>query len=185
MRLPFLHRPLFPPTVRLFSLLSPLRAKPLPPLPQILEGDITETFLRGTGPGGQKINKTSCAVQLQHHPTGIVVKCQESRSRTVNRAVARKWLAERIEERELGDGSRLRQRQEREAVKKRSAGKKKRRKYRALAEGKGGEEGAGEGEEEGVQKEDGEGRTEEGQVEVEERAVSENTIAKDDRSKPP
>jgi len=29
------------------------------PLPEINEADLTETFIRGTGPGGQKINKTS------------------------------------------------------------------------------------------------------------------------------
>ncbi|KAF1353443.1 peptide chain release factor class I/class II, partial [Delphinella strobiligena] len=96
---------------------------------KIDENDITEAFLKGTGPGGQKINKTSSAVQLKHLPTGIVIKCQETRSRTQNRKIARRILAERIEERELGEGSRTAIKIERVVKKKKSADKKARRKY--------------------------------------------------------
>ncbi|KAG9719516.1 hypothetical protein KCU59_g18006, partial [Aureobasidium melanogenum] len=71
----------------LFTTTTTLSQKPLPPRPTILESDITEAFLKGTGPGGQKINKTSSAVQLKHLPTGLVIKCQETRSRSQNRKI--------------------------------------------------------------------------------------------------
>ena len=43
------------------------------------ESDFTESFVKGSGPGGQKINKTSNCVQLHHISTGIIVSCQETR----------------------------------------------------------------------------------------------------------
>lgn len=123
----------FPPTLRaFFSTTISLSQKPLPPRPTILETDITEAFLKGTGPGGQKINKTSSAVQLKHLPTGIVIKCQETRSRTQNRKIARRILAERIELLVMGDDSRAALKAEREKKKKASKNKKARRKYRNL-----------------------------------------------------
>ncbi|MGQ9662830.1 MAG: peptide chain release factor family protein, partial [Kiritimatiellia bacterium] len=61
----------------------------------IRETDLTEKFVLGSGPGGQKINKTSTAVQLKHVPTGIQVKCQATRSREVNRYLARRQLCDR------------------------------------------------------------------------------------------
>ena len=60
------------------------------------EADIEETFVRGAGSGGQKINKTSSCVRLVHLPTGASVKCQETRSREANRWLARRALAERL-----------------------------------------------------------------------------------------
>lgn len=116
---------------------SPLSlAKPLPPRRQIPDDEIIENFLKGSGPGGQKINKTSSAVQLKHIPTGVVVKSQETRSRTQNRKIARRLLAERIEELELGEDSRTAFKAREKSRKKASADKKKRRKYRTLAETK-------------------------------------------------
>ena len=47
----------------------------------IKEEDIVEKFIRGSGRGGQKINKTDSCVYLKHLPTQIEIKCQESRSR--------------------------------------------------------------------------------------------------------
>jgi len=128
--LPIRHAPTHPLSTTAFNL-----AKPLPPRPVILDQDIQETFLKGSGPGGQKINKTSSAVQLKHLPTGIVVKCQETRSRSQNRKTARRILGERVEEAELGDGARTRIKEQVEGKRKRSGEKKRRRKYRALAEG--------------------------------------------------
>ena len=126
-------RTTFPSTLRaFFSTTISLSQKPLPPRPTILETDITEAFLKGTGPGGQKINKTSSAVQLKHLPTGIVIKCQETRSRTQNRKIARRILAERIELLVMGDDSRAALKAEREKKKKASKSKKARRKYRDL-----------------------------------------------------
>ncbi|KAH7046701.1 RF-1 domain-containing protein [Macrophomina phaseolina] len=110
--------------------------KPLPPRPTIKEDDITESFLKGSGPGGQKINKTSSAVQLKHLPTGIVVKYQGTRSRTQNRKTARRMLAERLEEMEKGEESRTQIKRAAQAKKKASKAKKSRRKYRALEEAK-------------------------------------------------
>ncbi|KAJ4316839.1 hypothetical protein N0V94_005252 [Neodidymelliopsis sp. IMI 364377] len=128
-----------------------LHDKPLPPRRIIPESEIIENFLKGSGPGGQKINKTSSAVQLKHIPTGIVVKYQDTRSRAQNRKTARKLLQDRVEELELGDGARTRVKAREKSKKKASSDKKKRRKYRALEAGKEGEEGVEEEDEIGVE----------------------------------
>ena len=44
----------------------------------IRESDLQESFVRSSGPGGQKVNKTSSCVLLVHLPTGIKIKAQES-----------------------------------------------------------------------------------------------------------
>lgn len=75
----------------------------------IREGDLREIFIRGSGSGGQKINKTSSCVQLLHAPSGTLVKCQATRSRALNRFLARRELCERIEEKVLGAQSARRQ----------------------------------------------------------------------------
>ncbi|KAF2097444.1 hypothetical protein NA57DRAFT_58031 [Rhizodiscina lignyota] len=111
-------------------------AKPLPPRIQVQDEDIEENFLKGTGPGGQKINKTNSAVQLKHLPSGLVVKCQETRSRSQNRKIARRILGERLEEIEKGDQSRTALKRQAAAKKKASKAKKSRRKYRKLDEEK-------------------------------------------------
>jgi protein subunit release factor B len=59
--------------------------------------DIEESFIRGTGAGGQKINKTSSTVVLVHVPTGTEVRCQRERSQSVNRLVAREELCTKLE----------------------------------------------------------------------------------------
>ena len=63
----------------------------------ITEDDLVEKFVLGSGSGGQKINKTSSCVYLQHLPTSIEVKCQANRSREMNRFQAREELCDRIE----------------------------------------------------------------------------------------
>ena len=74
--------------------------------PQIVErltavgvraADVEERFVRGTGPGGQKINKTSSTVWLRHGPTGVEVRCQRERSQSANRELAWLELAGRLE----------------------------------------------------------------------------------------
>src|SRR3989344_4656465 len=60
--------------------------------------DIDEQFTRGSGHGGQKVNKTSSAVQLRHLPTGIEVKMQQHREQSKNRLSAWKLLIRKIEE---------------------------------------------------------------------------------------
>lgn len=64
----------------------------------VLAGDVTETFIRGSGAGGQKINKTSSTVVLRHGPTGTEVRCQAERSQAANRARAWELFCEKLEE---------------------------------------------------------------------------------------
>ena len=75
----------------------------------ILAQDLDEHFIRGSGSGGQKINKTSSCVQLIHKPSGIEIRCQKTRSQADNRYWARRELCERIEEKVLGEKSAKRQ----------------------------------------------------------------------------
>jgi protein subunit release factor B len=64
----------------------------------IREEDIIERFVRSSGKGGQKVNKSATCVYLKHIPTGIEVKCMETRSQSINRFLARRELIWRIEE---------------------------------------------------------------------------------------
>jgi peptide chain release factor len=68
----------------------------------VSENDFRETFIRSSGPGGQKVNKTSSCVQLLHVPTGLAVKCQQERSQALNRFLARRLLLDRIERIQTG-----------------------------------------------------------------------------------
>jgi peptide chain release factor len=61
--------------------------------------DVEERFVRGTGPGGQKINKTSSTVWLRHRPTGVEVRCQRERSQAANRELAWAELCDKLEAR--------------------------------------------------------------------------------------
>lgn len=61
------------------------------------EEDLEERFIRGAGPGGQKINKTSSTVVITHLPTGMEVRCQRERSQLANRHWARVELCDRVE----------------------------------------------------------------------------------------
>jgi protein subunit release factor B len=63
----------------------------------VYEKDIEEKFIRSSGSGGQKVNKTSTCVYLKHIPTGIEVKWMEERSQSLNRFLARRELVRRIE----------------------------------------------------------------------------------------
>ncbi len=63
----------------------------------IHEKDIEEKFIRSSGKGGQKVNKTSTCVYLKHIPTGIEVKFMRERSQSLNRFLARRELVKRIE----------------------------------------------------------------------------------------
>jgi peptide chain release factor len=69
---------------------------------RIHEEDLEETFIRASGPGGQHVNKTSTCVRLVHRPTGLFVKVQRSRSQGLNRFLARRLLADRLEQRLRG-----------------------------------------------------------------------------------
>jgi len=63
----------------------------------IYPADLLEKFVRGSGSGGQKINKTSNCVFLKHEPTGIAIKCQMVRSREMNRFLARRELCDQFD----------------------------------------------------------------------------------------
>lgn len=118
-----------------------LHLKQMPPRPHPPpDSEIEESYLKGSGPGGQKINKTNSAVQLKHIPTGIVIKCQETRSRAQNRKIARQILAVRLDDLDNGDQSRSAIVGVHKVKKRASAAKKSARKYRKLAEEKSKEE---------------------------------------------
>lgn len=84
--------------MRSFSIDAVLRdIKPQPsikiPKPvELLESELHESFVKGSGPGGQKINKCRHCVQLKHLPTGIFVETQRFRELSANRKEARKLL---------------------------------------------------------------------------------------------
>ncbi len=71
----------------------------------VQEADINETFVRGSGPGGQHVNKTATCVMLVHQPSGISVRCQATRSQGLNRFYARRLLLDKIEGQQLGKAS--------------------------------------------------------------------------------
>ena len=88
---------------------------------RIAPGDLEWSTCYGTGPGGQKRNKTESTVLLTHRPTGLQIRCESSRSQQHNRVAAlallraRLWArahekltAERAQERrdQLGSGMR-------------------------------------------------------------------------------
>ena len=68
----------------------------------VSETDFEETFVRSSGPGGQKVNKSSSCVHLVHVPTGLAVKCQQERSQAMNRFLARRILLDKIEQKQKG-----------------------------------------------------------------------------------
>jgi len=59
--------------------------------------DVEETFVKGGGKGGQKINKTANAVVLRYPSLKLVVKVQRDRQRNINRFLALRELVDKIE----------------------------------------------------------------------------------------
>ena len=71
----------------------------------IRDQDVIEKFIRSSGPGGQHVNKAATCVYLKHIPTGIEVKMARERSQALNRFLAWRLLADKIEEKVLGEHS--------------------------------------------------------------------------------
>ena len=86
--------------------------------------DLEESFVRASGPGGQKVNKASTCVFIRHIPTGLSVKCQRERLRSVNRFIARRLLLDKIERMQRGIVSRERERIEKIRRQKRKRSKR-------------------------------------------------------------
>ncbi|NXY15721.1 CL065 factor, partial [Atrichornis clamosus] len=78
-------------------LLQAARKKNSWDLLELSESELEEQFVRGDGPGGQATNKTNNCVVLKHIPSGIVVKCHQTRSVEKNRKIAREILQEKVD----------------------------------------------------------------------------------------
>jgi len=98
----------------------------------IREEDLDETFVRSGGRGGQNVNKVSTCVVLVHRPSGMKVKCQQERTQGLNRYLARKLLAEKIETERLGFKSQ--KQQEAERIRRQKRRRSRRAKNRMLAD---------------------------------------------------
>ena len=97
-------------------------------VPVILDADLKEQFVKGSGPGGQKINKVRNCVVLKHLPTGIATRCQKTRSLEQNRKIARRDLALKVDHALRGEESvRGKQEHKRREKKKRKKARTKRR----------------------------------------------------------
>ncbi len=112
----------------------------------VRECDLEERFVRGSGHGGQKVNKTSNCVCLLHIPSGIAVKCHREREREVNRFLARRALCDELDRRL--HGARSAREMERERARRRR--KTRRRKQIRVTNRKTGNAGAGRGESGGL-----------------------------------
>jgi protein subunit release factor B len=92
--------------------------------------DVEERFVRGTGAGGQKINKTSSTVWLRHGPTGVEARCQDGRSQSDNRLQAWTQLGAKLAGRRAAASAQVRS--ERQAQRRRTRQKSRGQKARMV-----------------------------------------------------
>ena len=98
----------------------------------VRESDLDETFVRSGGHGGQNVNKVATCVMLLHRPTGLQVKCQETRQQGLNRFLARQLLLGKIEAREKDRADAERARAEK--LRRQKRGRSRAAKQRMLAD---------------------------------------------------
>ena len=70
---------------------------------EINPADLEFQTYRSSGAGGQHINKTESAIRIIHHPTGVIVECQEERSQHKNKDKAMKMLYSKLYEAKLNE----------------------------------------------------------------------------------
>ena len=58
--------------------------------------DVDKKYIRSSGNGGQRVNKVATCVQLTHLPTGIQIKCQDTRYQKKNEEIAFERLKSKI-----------------------------------------------------------------------------------------
>lgn len=104
------------------------------------EEDLEESFIRGSGKGGQKVNKTSNGVKLRHTPTGIVVDCHQERELGLNRFFARRRLLDALERSQRESGLTLAEERERDRVRKQKRRRRRRTTSQPMDPGMDGEE---------------------------------------------
>lgn len=92
---------------------------------------IEESFIKGGGPGGSKINATNSCVQLSYAPLGLNIRCQRERRLSLNRFLALRELVDQVEERQSPGTSKRLQKIAKLRARKSRASRRARARHRA------------------------------------------------------